>query len=672
MITKKRVSFVVMMFMMICFVLPLNMEKAYAEEGENPSISVGTGNIEKGNKVYMGVRYVEKKPVPISWLVLGASNSSDLKNMMDQKVNPENARLLITEKTQGGVQFDPNGQSNTWQGSNIQNWCTDTFLNDSDWNGSRYQNHFTESEKSTMLSTSKTDDEYNEWATSELKNEKLFLLSAEEVSDEHGYFNGYESRIAYKHDKDETSDWWLRSPHSIISKTAARVILDGDVDDRNVEFTFGARPAFNFDLTSVLFTSAAEGGKTSGTAGANALRAVSGTGTKEWKLTLKDESRSSFEARAAEGAVLAMSEGYTSWTITVTYSGAKTGNNEYVSAILCDSKGKALYYGNIAKGSAASSGSGQVVAIPAGLPLGDYTLYVFNEQINGDRRTDYASSFSTIELHVKPHFHVDFYYGIDGPPIVTPPDSSEEINYGQIVTPPEPKREGYTLLGWRDVHSSGDELFDFSQGIVSDCELAAVWMKNEPPAGNYPVSIRDAKIVLSETSFTYNGKVQRPAIKTINGETVAEGKDYTIEWSDASSKDTGTYTVTITGKGSYEGTTTATYTISKAANPLAVKGKKARVKYKKLVKRAQKLNVGKTMTFIRKGKGRMKYKLTAAKKGKKSFLKYFRINARTGRMAIKKGLKRGTYKVVVKMKAAGTGNYKASAVKKVKILFKVK
>ena len=115
-----------------------------------------------------------------------------------------------------------------------------------------------------------------------------------------------------------------------------------------------------------------------------------------------------------------------------------------------------------------------------------------------------------------------------------------------------------------------------------------------------------------------------------------------------------------------------TDTISKAANPLAVKGKKARVKYKKLVKRAQKLNVGKTMTFIRKGKGRMKYKLTSAKKGKKSFLKNFRINARTGRIAIKKGLKRGTYKVVVKMKAAGTGNYKASPVKKVKILFKVK
>ena len=378
----------------------------------------------------------------------------------------------------------------------------------------------------------------------------------------------------------------------------AYVDSSGSADYRDsISGSAGIRPAFNIDLRSILFTSAAEGGKSSGTTGANALRAVSDNATKEWKLTLKDESRSSFEVRAAEGAVLEADEGYTSWTLPVTYSGAKPGNNEYVSMILADSEGKALYYGNIAKDSAASSGSGQDVAIPEGLAAGSYTMYVFNEQINGDKRTDYASEFHAIELKVNSY----------------------------------------------------------------------------PPGGQTtPMSIRDAKVVLSESSYVYNGKVQRPAIVTIGGQILTAGTDYTAVWSNASSKDAGTYTVTITGKGIYEGTTAATYTISKAVNPLAVKGRKVRVNYKKLVKRTRKLNAGKTMTFIRKGKGRMKYKLTSAKKGKKSFLKNFRINARTGRIAIKKGLKRGTYKVVVKMKAAGAGNYKASPVKKVKILFKIK
>ena len=38
--------------------------------------------------------------------------------------------------------------------------------------------------------------------------------------------------------------------------------------------TVAVRPAFNLDLSSVLFTSAAAGGKSSGTVGADALNAV--------------------------------------------------------------------------------------------------------------------------------------------------------------------------------------------------------------------------------------------------------------------------------------------------------------------------------------------------------------------------------------------------------------
>ena len=78
------------------------------------------------------------------------------------------------------------------------------------------------------------------------------------------------------------------------------------------------RPAFNLNLNSVLFTSAAVGGKSSGAAGADALTPISEYTGSEWKLTLKDSSRSSFSigTTAVNGN-----------TLTVAYSGAKTGTN---------------------------------------------------------------------------------------------------------------------------------------------------------------------------------------------------------------------------------------------------------------------------------------------------------------------------------------------------------
>ena len=68
----------------------------------------------------------------------------------------------------------------------------------------------------------------------------------------------------------------------------------------------------------------------------------------------------------------------------------------------------------------------------------------------------------------------------------------------------------------------------------------------------------------------------------------------------------------------------------------------------------------------------MSYKLLSAKKGSKSFKKKFKINAKTGKVTIKKKLKKGTYKLKVKVKAAGNANYKASAWKAVTVKIKVK
>ena len=104
--------------------------------------------------------------------------------------------------------------------------------------------------------------------------------------------------------------------------------------------------------------------------------------------------------------------------------------------------------------------------------------------------------------------------------------------------------------------------------------------------------------------------------------------------------------------------------LPKKANPLKVKAKTASVKYTKLKKKNQSLAVGKVITFTKKGQGKVTY--TKASGNKK-----ITVNKTTGKVTVKKGLKKGTYKVKVKVKAAGNTKYKA-ATKTVTFKIKVK
>ena len=187
-----------------------------------------------------------------------------------------------------------------------------------------------------------------------------------------------------------TSSWYLRSPGS---KTfyVAIVSSDGSVQYSGVSIRKKnnhrtVRPAFNLNLNSVLFASAAVGGKPDG--GLTAVPEYSGN---EWKLTLLDSSRSF--AVTKKTAVASPDD-----TVTLNYKGATTGINEYISAIIADSSGS-RYYGRVAQPTA-ESGTVEI-KIPSDLAPGDYTLKVFNEQYNGDDNTDYASNFTDIALTVE-------------------------------------------------------------------------------------------------------------------------------------------------------------------------------------------------------------------------------------------------------------------------------
>ena len=195
-------------------------------------------------------------------------------------------------------------------------------------------------------------------------------------------------RIADKKYPDWASSyWWLRSPGSSVYVVAV-VKSNGSVSctGHSLGTEIGVRPAFNLNLNSVLFASAAVGGKPDG-----GLTEVSKYSGNEWKLTLLDNS-SNFAV--TEKAVSAAPDD----TVALHYTGASAWPNEYISAIIADSSG-AQYYGRITR---PAMGNGTVeIKIPSDLAPGDYTMKVFSEQYNGDYNTDYASNFTDIALTVE-------------------------------------------------------------------------------------------------------------------------------------------------------------------------------------------------------------------------------------------------------------------------------
>ena len=187
-----------------------------------------------------------------------------------------------------------------------------------------------------------------------------------------------------------TTAWWLRSPGSNKYHLAV-VTSDGSVQySGHTILIFNnhrtVRPAFKLNMNSVLFASAAVGGKPDG--GLTPIPEYSGN---EWKLTLLD-SRRNFAV--TEKTVSAAPDD----TVTLNYKGATTGKNEYISVILADNNG-AQYYGRVAQPTA-ESGTVEI-KIPSDIAPGDYTMKVFSEQYNGDCKTDLASAFADVMLTVE-------------------------------------------------------------------------------------------------------------------------------------------------------------------------------------------------------------------------------------------------------------------------------
>ena len=334
-----------------------------------------TGGISAGGTVYYG--YGAK--TTHGWLVLDAQKTNAGKNglflLYQDGFGPEkiidSSKLKMNGPNDTRATRKVDGKAaNTWYGSDAQIWCT-TYAT----------SNFTAGELAAIPSVSKNDptgsiDNNVPYGSSNLSKEQVFLLSAKEYTD-------------YRKVIPQTNwTWWLRSP---LTFQTVRAIAIGP-NHIHVDTTQWIRPAFNINRDSVLFTSAAEGGK-SDTTDAN-LTSISGYTRSDWKLTLLDGNRSGFTSSAS-----AYDAG--TRTVTVKYSGASTGANEYVSTVIMDGNNNITHYGRLKNTTGSGDANGTVqVTLPSDFDSRTDTLCLFSEQYNGDKKTDYASDLQKVSFSV--------------------------------------------------------------------------------------------------------------------------------------------------------------------------------------------------------------------------------------------------------------------------------
>nr|MCR5487905.1 DUF6273 domain-containing protein [Lachnospiraceae bacterium] len=229
-----------------------------------------------------------------------------------------------------------------------------------------------------------------------LEGEKIFLLDVEDASNIAYGYSAEDGDAANKKKSGSDTYWWLRSPCDNSVTGAGNVDPGGgvalsDVDDQNN--ILGVSPAFNVNLSSVIFSSLISG--TAGQPGA------------EYKLTLAD---SDMTIAVTNGNKVSRNKN----TVTVPYtiSGDDVANAGRVSVLITDSAYTAgtaatsgYTYLKLSVDSWGSSGTGTFILPDAYADKAcgtDYHVYILAEDANEGKETDYASTPAEITIPVLP------------------------------------------------------------------------------------------------------------------------------------------------------------------------------------------------------------------------------------------------------------------------------
>lgn len=475
---KKRLfSLLLICCMVLCLLpAPAQAEGATASAAAIRSVTDGIHGYNTGSG-YSYIYYGTWRDSPIKWRVLdtkantGAADALFL--LTDECLYPLPGDLYACY-----IQFNPTNKPDRhlWKDSTLQDWFKNTFY-------SGENSAFTSAERALIPATTQASSEFSykapgapswdpgmKFQICALEAEYVFAPSIQDIMNAaYGFINS-ESRIAGPINSRGTGTrYWLRSFEPwdrlpfMVGENAS---LMGDWGDN----PSAVRPAMNLTTTgnNILFISAAEGGKPFG--GLTEIGKYTGN---EWKLTLLDSSRSGFSVTTA-----AVSTTNYGGDIQIEYSGAQTGDNEYISVLLKDDAGNPTYYGRSA---ALTEASGTVtIPVAAGLTPDNYDLYVYNEQYNGDKMTDLASDLKSIPLTVEEAktYTVTYNPGTNGTGAASTAIKIEDLPLtlaGESFT-----RTGYTQTGWATV-DGGEKVYDLGATYTADeaITLYPVWTANQ-------------------------------------------------------------------------------------------------------------------------------------------------------------------------------------------------
>ena len=371
---KKRILSILLTICMLFCLMPISVFAEEVGAGGSAAIQLGTDALNKtvntasAPTVYFGQNHENN---PAAWRVIGYDGSGVTSSQGDI--------TLLAAGAMGVIPFVDTILNNEYAPSNLKT-AIDALA-------AKLTTEENAAVKKRTLTSGSYDGENTDCvAGGQVDNAVFWPLSAKEAI----AVNNDLRALDPAHPNWVTTGWWLRSPGSDKYHLAV-VRSEGSVQYSGYSVLIfnnyrTVRPAFNLNMNSVLFASAAVGGKPDG--GLTPIPEYSGN---EWKLTLLD-SRRNFAV--TEKTVSAAPDD----TVTLNYKGATTGKNEYISVILADNNG-AQYYGRVAQPTA-ESGTVEI-KIPSDIAPGDYIMKVFNEQYNGDCKTDLASAFADVTLTVE-------------------------------------------------------------------------------------------------------------------------------------------------------------------------------------------------------------------------------------------------------------------------------
>ena len=215
-------------------------------------------------------------------------------------------------------------------------------------------------------------------------------------------------------------------------------------------------------------------------------------------------------------------------------------------------------------------------------------------------------------------------------------------------------------VGGRTLSSGTDYTLSYTGNVAAGtAKVTATGKGNYAGTRTATFTIAKASIASATVSgipsYTYDGspKLPAPSLK-LGNRWLAPGRDFKL--SIINNRNAGKASVKATGIGNYTRTKTVSFTIAKANQPLVAKAKAKKVKVK-LSKVKKKAFTTSATVKVSKAQGKVTYKNISAKKS----VKKWKVNAKTGKVTVPKGTKKGTYAVKLRITAAGNANYKSGS-----------